>query len=210
MWKYASAVTNNAAFHRATSTKNGRSLFIWTVALWNDTFSHFIYMWRWGREERHGVTASSFLPVALSPLPCPLSLKYDPLPAAPTTPPPPSPPPSPFSQLKSTGHVCFIRNDKCCTLAVPLPTSHLSWLETFYSCQLFHLTLTQTPRKSSWWGGASERALSVREKQHGEAALRNADYKTDGQGVLTRIWSQNVTVVREMSYPGVWLKEIQC
>lgn len=73
--------------------------------------------------------------------PCPLSLKYE-----------PPPPPSPFSLLKSTGHVCFIRNDKCCTLAVLLPTSHLSWLATFYSCQLFHLKLTQTPRKSSWWG----------------------------------------------------------
>lgn len=49
-------------------------------------------------------------------LPQPLVQKYDPRPcSAPTA-----------SQLKSTGHVCFFRNDKCCTLAVLLPTSHLS------------------------------------------------------------------------------------
>lgn len=92
------------------------------------------------------VRRSSFfiLPGCLITSPCPLSLKYD---TPPNPHPNPLPPPSLFSQLKSTGHVCFFRNDKCCTLAVPLPTSHLSWLETFYSCQLFHLTLTQTPRK---------------------------------------------------------------
>lgn len=55
--------------------------------------------------------------------------------------------PSLFSQPKSNRHVRFFRNDKCCTLAVPLPTSRLSWLKTFHSCQLFHLTLTGTPRK---------------------------------------------------------------
>lgn len=85
-------------------------------------------------------------PGSLNTPPCPLSLKYDP----PLTEAPPRTP-SPFIRLKSAGHMCFIRIDRSCTLAAPLPTSHLSWLETFYSCQLFQLTLPQIPRKSSWW-----------------------------------------------------------
>lgn len=56
---------------------------------------------------------------------------------------PPASTPSPFSPLKSPGHVRFIRNDKCCSLAVPLQNSHLSGLRTFHSCQLFHLARTQ-------------------------------------------------------------------
>ena len=145
MWKYA-------AFHCSTATKkNNRSLFIWTFKWHIHSFNLHVKVGGW--EKWCGVTAlSSSTPVAPSPLP----LKYDPPPPWRT----PTHTPSPFGQPKSTGQVCFIRNDKCCTLAVPLPTSHLSWLETFYSCQLFHLTLTQTARKSSWWG-ERERALSV-------------------------------------------------
>lgn len=116
------------AQHQQNSTlsSSGRQHFL------SDTFNHPIYMWRWWWEKCSSLYHLWLLyHPSLSPfwkVWTPHSGPHHCLQHS--------------SQLKSTGHVCFFRNDKCCTLAVPLPTSHLSWLQTFYSCQLFHLTLT--------------------------------------------------------------------
>lgn len=140
--------TSSSAFRWLTWTKTARfsSTEPWT-GLWNDTFNHSIYIWHSDREKRYGF---KILPSLQPPPSRVISIKYDHLPAAPPS------TPSPFSPLKSAGHMCLIRNDKCCSLAVPLQNSHLSWQRTFYSCQLFDLTLTQPPQKNHSGGGASE------------------------------------------------------
>lgn len=133
-------VTSSSPFHCLTwkKTASFSSTESWT-ALWNDTFNHSIYIWHLEREKRF----RSFLITPRHPV----SLKYGHLPEAPPS------TPSPFSPLKSTGHMCFIRNDKCCSLAVPLQNSHLSWLRTFHSCQLFQLIRTQILQKIILVGG---------------------------------------------------------
>lgn len=134
-WTHVLTVTSSSAFHCLTWTKTvGFSSAEPWPALWIDTFNHSIYI-------RHSEEATQIFP------PHPISLKYSHLPEAPPS------TPSPFSPLKSTGHVCFIKNDKCCSLAVPLQNSHLSWPWTFQSCQLFHLTWTQILQKMFLVGG---------------------------------------------------------
>jgi len=82
---------------------------------------------------------------------------------------PPTPPTSLLSQLKSSGHAGFFRNNKCCTLAVPLPISHFSWLRTFLQLSaLSPLTLTHA-QKTVLVGG--ERALIVKKEQQKQSSV---------------------------------------
>lgn len=78
------------------------------------------------------------------------------------------------SQLKYRGQPCFFWNNKWCTLAVlhPSPISADFFL-SFYSCQLFHLSLIQILRKLLSCGG---RDLSAQEKQKQPSHWTNPPY----------------------------------